>query len=317
MKQVPYNGAGDRERMLALAQAHPAGQPHVIDLPYRLCSWAFDNPGNIALWEDSGGRLLAWAVLQSPFRTVDYALHPAAPPQTFMSILSWVDFAARALLHTPYGRAAWFVAVPGENFDRRRMLESAGFAAQDAGEDAWSQVTLALDATSFLPPCPAKAGFHLRPLRGEGEAAAYTALHRAVFGSENMTESWRREAIRHPAYRPALDLVIEDADGNLAAFCVAWLAELPLTGGSWLSIPASERIVGQIEPIGVREDVRRHGLAWSVLAEAIRRLRAGGAETILVQTDNYRDRAFNFYRAAGFRVVEHISFYRHDYGPEA
>jgi ribosomal protein S18 acetylase RimI-like enzyme len=103
--------------------------------------------------------------------------------------------------------------------------------------------------------------------------------------------------------------VIEDGSDELVAFCVAWHAELPTEDGGCRSV------LGQIEPIGVREDGRRHGLAWSILAEAVRRLRALGAETILVQTDNYRDRAYHFYRAAGFQPVEWVTMYRKDYSP--
>jgi ribosomal protein S18 acetylase RimI-like enzyme len=297
--------------MLALARASPAGHVHVVDLPYRLCSWAFDNPANIGLWEGSDGRLLAWAVLQPPFWTLDYALHPAAPPETFANLLAWAAVAAQQLLDSPYGRPKWFIVVPEGEVERRRALEAAGFILQDEGEDTWSQVTLALEAVSELPPCPVKSGFTLRPLRGEDEAAAYAALHRAVFGSTNMTEGWRREVIRHPAYNPDLDLVIEDEAGELVAFCVAWVALLPPS-----SVSGRPSVLGQIEPIGVREDGRRHGLAWSILAEAIRRLRAAGAETILVQTDNYRDRAFAFYHAAGFGIIEHLAVYGREAGPE-
>jgi ribosomal protein S18 acetylase RimI-like enzyme len=73
-------------------------------------------------------------------------------------------------------------------------------------------------------------------------------------------------------------------------------------------------MVGHIEPIGVREDVRSRGLAWCILAEEVRRLRACGATQILVQTDNYRDRAYTFYQTAGFQIVENITMYRKDFG---
>ena len=334
MTPKPYSGDDDRARMLALAREHPAGHVHVIDLPYRLCSWAFDNPTNVGLWSDEDGRLLAWAVLQPPFWTVDYAVHPAAPPGAFAAMLAWIDRTALVLLDTPTGRPCWFVAV-GEGQDgRRRALEQAGFVCQDEGEDAWSQVALALDADVELPACPVKTGFHLRPLAGAAEAPAYVALHRAVFESANMTEEWRRAVLRHPAYNPALDLVVVDPAGELAAFCVGWLGDettdyRPQTTGDTYR-PAVEnqepphgwplsnrsRLVGQIEPLGVRADARQYGLAWSILAEMIRRLRRLGAGAILVQTDNTRDRAYAFYRAAGFRPVEHISLFRKDYAPE-
>lgn len=124
-----------------------------------------------------------------------------------------------------------------------------------------------------------------------------------------MTEGWRHKIIRHPAYEPELDLVVEAQSGKLAAFCIAWLMDQPIM------VDGRSSRVGQIEPIGVHEENRRHGLAWAILAETVRRLRRMGAETVLVQTDNYRDRAYSFYQVAGFRIVEHITLYRKDFAP--
>lgn len=303
----PYRGAEDGARMLALVHNRPAGHVHVVDLPYRLCSWAFDGPDNIGLWEDERGRLLAWAALQTPFWTIDYGIGRNAPRDTFAALLAWADGRARSLVQTRFGRPAWFVAVPEGFRDRRRALSLSGYAAQDIGDNAWIQVTLALDAATEMPPPETRAGYRLRTLRGEADVPAYVALHRAVFGSENMTAGWRRSVLAHPAYRPELDLVIEDTDGDLVAFCIAWMTTLTDSGKPPVTI-------GQIEPIGVREDSRRSGLAWAILSEAVRRLRGFGASMILVQTDLYRDRAYAFYTAAGFRPIECFTMYRKEFG---
>ena len=307
MHLTPYRGSDDRERMLALVRSHPAAHVHFVDLPYRLCSWSFDNPDNIGLWEDERGRLIAWAVLQTPFWVIDYGLHPDAPADTFATIINWADKMARGLLGSHNGRPAWFVPLLQGQETRWNALVKAGYAPQDTDDNAWSQVTLSLAAGIQFPPCPVKTGYRLRPLRGEAEALAYVDLHRKVFESTNMTEAWRREIIRHPAYRPELDLVIEGPDGELAAFCVAWIGERLSETGDRTSM------IGQIEPLGVREDCRQYGLSWSILAEAVRRLRQFGVENILVQTDNYRDRAYAFYQAAGFQVEEHITIFRKDF----
>ena len=47
--------------MAALAQAFPAENLHVVDLPYRLSSWALDDPDNVGLWLNEHGELRAWA----------------------------------------------------------------------------------------------------------------------------------------------------------------------------------------------------------------------------------------------------------------
>lgn len=303
----PYHDANDGERMLALVRDYPADHVHVVDLPYRLCSWAFNSPDTTGLWEDESGRLLAWAVLQTPFWTLDYGIGPDAPPDAFAALLAWADGRARALVHSRYGRPAWFVAVPDSATDRRHILNLSGYTTQNNGGNGWAQVTLAMDSDTELPSFIVRPDFRLRILRGEKDIPAYVALHRSVFRSENMTEGWRKAILAHPAYRPELDLVVEDAHGALVAFCVAWIATLPQGGGT-------ARIVGQIEPIGVREEARRSGLAWAILSEAARRLRKLGASTILVQTDLGRDRAYAFYRAAGFRIDERFALYRKKFG---
>lgn len=310
MIQATYKGDFDRERMVALVRAYPMGQNHVIDLPYRLCSWAIEDSRNISLWVDSEHNLLAWAVMQGPFWAIDYALHPAAPIDALTTILNWAEGRARESIGTTYGRPSWFIFVPSGYAERISLIEAAGFSALNNSEDTWTQVTLALDAYTNLPPCPAKRGFRLRTSRGQEEIPDIVALHREVFGTTNMTEAWRTRIIDHPAYQPELDLVVENASGDLVAFCLAWIAHLPRQG------VGAEQIIGQIEPIGVREDVRRDGVAWVILAEALRRLRALGAGEILVKTDNYRDRAYAFYHGAGFRIIENITIFRKDYEME-
>lgn len=303
----PYHGAKDGERMLALVRDHPANHVHVVDLPYRLCSWALNNPDTTGLWEDENGRLLAWAVLQTPFWTLDYGIGPDAPPDALAALLAWADGRARALVGSHFGHPAWFVAVPDTATDRRQILNLSGYTIPDTGDNGWTQVTLAMDPETEIPSFVIRPGFRLRLLRGEEDVPAYVALHRSVFRSENMTEGWRKAILAHPAYRPELDLVIEDARGALAAFCIAWIATLPQGEGP-------TQTVGQIEPIGVREEARRSGLAWVILSEAVRRLRGLGASTILVQTDLERDRAYAFYQAAGFRLAERIAMYRKKFG---
>lgn len=301
MNPTPFRGANDVARMLALAREHPDAAIHVIDLPYRLCSWALDNPDNVALWEDAAGRLLAWAVLQTPFWKLDYVLRPDAPPDTHRVILEWAGRQATQLLDTPYGRPAWFTPVREEWSDRRGALNAAGWASQESGEDAWTEVIFRLDTDTPVPLCKPRSGFTVRSLRGAAEVPAYVALHRAVFESANMTEPWRAATLRQPDYRPCLDLVVEGPDGELAAFCVLWRGAV---GGV---------VAGQIEPLGVSAVARRTGAAWAIATEGIRRLRAQGVDHIEVHTDNYRDNAYAFYQALGFRVTSGLLIYRKDF----
>ncbi len=304
IRMRPYAGQADQRRMTDLAHAHPAGNIHIADLPYRFSSWAFDDPGNIGLWEDGAGRLLAWAVLQPPFWAIDYADHPDVREYGIHPmILTWAIARAQAGAGTPGGRPAWFVSVRADQTDRQGDLERAGFVRQAD----WSQVFMARSAAEPVPPAVLPEGFVVRPLAGLSEVEAYAELHRAAFGSPNMTAAWRARTLEQPEYLPDLDLVIAAPDGQLVAFCVGWL-DHHAPGGA---------VLGQVEPLGVHPDFQGQGLGRAVLLEGLRRLQAHGATLLTVETDTYRDAAFSLYQSAGFRVAYDIWVYRRDFTARA
>lgn len=101
--QREFSGEADLQVMAALARAFPTDHLHVVDLPYRFSSWAFDDPGNVALWVNPEGRLLGWAVMQAPFWTIDYACRPDANKNLHRQVLGWADSRARGILGTPSG----------------------------------------------------------------------------------------------------------------------------------------------------------------------------------------------------------------------
>jgi ribosomal protein S18 acetylase RimI-like enzyme len=279
----PYAGAADLERIMRLVFAYPERGVHVADMPYRLSSWSLDDAQNARLWEDEGGRLLAFAIVQEPFLTLDYLLTPAAQDAGIEAqAFAWAAERGQVVA-TKQGRTfplyAW---LPEDDAGRRALLGAHGFARSD-----WEQLHLArsLDEPVETPAPP--AGFTLRQLHGN-EVAGYVALHRAAFGSRNMSQEWRDRTLRLPQYLPALDLVAEAPGGRLAAFCVCWLH--------------AEGRAGHVEPLGVHPDFQRLGLGRAVLLEGLRRMQAHGATTAGVHTDGWRDPARRLYEGAGFQV---------------
>jgi ribosomal protein S18 acetylase RimI-like enzyme len=65
--------------------------------------------------------------------------------------------------------------------------------------------------------------------------------------------------------------------------------------------------------LGVHPDFQRQGLGRAILAAALRRLQAHGAQDVYVETDNTRDAALLLYESAGFRVQREVLVYRKDY----
>jgi ribosomal protein S18 acetylase RimI-like enzyme len=316
--QRAYAGEIDKAEMSALAHHSPSDHSlsdhswdvhlHPIDLPYRLSSWAFDYPENVGLWVNEvneSQQLIAWAVLQSPFWTIDYAWHPAlAPADIHSTILDWADVKARQALNTPAGRPAWFVNVLASQTKRIANLERAGFANQaNVDENPLSTVRLRRDAHHPIQVSILPEGFVIRPLAGAAEVDAYVELHQSVFESKNMTREWRQRIIQRPQYIPELDLVVVAPDGRLAAFCICWFDNKGFEG----------RPSGEIEPLGVDKVFRKLGLGKAILAEGIRRLHAQGAEQVYVETENFRNAALNLYESSGFAVQETIYVFRKDY----
>jgi len=308
IRQRAFSEENDFRAMEALARATRPSNLHVTDLPYRFSSWPQENPENIRLWSDSNGRLVAWGMLEIPHEALDLACLPEMEPELLSQILAWADERSRQHPEiiprgTPKDGQCWFVNVFSDQSVRIRTLEAAGFACQaNVGEYSWSKVFMQRPADLPVKDYRIPPGFVVRPLAGESELEAYVDLHQATFRSTVMSVAWRRRILNHPAYNPDLDLVVAAPDGRLNAFCICWLD----------NITGSE-IIGQIEPLGCHPDFRCYALGRLALAEGLRRLQAHGASQIYVETDSWRNTAFQIYESLGFQVSKDVLVYRKDY----
>ena len=302
--QRSFSTEQDKYLMSALARQYSGNNLHVVDLPYRFSSWAFDDPENIRLWCDADQQLVAWAVLQPPFWTIDYVCAPEQESRLHHEILLWADQRISSTKNTPYERPAWFVMAFSGQDNRIHDLENAGFKCQsDVGDDSWSKVLMCRSSqTPIKVYKPRTGGFIVRSLSGENEVQNYVELHRSVFESKNMTVEWRTHVLQHPDYIPELDIVIESPEGDLVAFCICWYDKNSRTG--------------HIEPLGCHKDFRQYALGRVALSEGLGRLQALGAQNIFVETDNYRNTAFRLYESFGFEVIQNILVYRKDYDSE-
>ncbi len=111
--------------MSALVCRFPEENLHLADLPYRFSSWAFDDPANINLWFTEHGEFLAWAALQAPFWTIDYAFDPGARLDLHRLILEWAGERARRAAGSVHGRPSWYVMAFAGQTDRIHDLETA------------------------------------------------------------------------------------------------------------------------------------------------------------------------------------------------
>ncbi len=142
----------------------------------------------------------------------------------------------------------------------------------------------------YLPP-----GFIIRPLAGEQEIDAYVDLHRKAFGTTQMTIEFRRSIMSSPGYDPQLDLVVQNSDGCLAAFCVCQINESENT--------LSEKKSGWTDPIGVHPDFRNLGLAKALIYEGLIRLRSCGMDHASLGTSSDNLAMINLAKTTGFLVT--------------
>lgn len=125
-------------------------------------------------------------------------------------------------------------------------------------------------------------------------ALPYPPGHRPVVApgaTSSFTEAMYERVRSTWLYDPGLDLVAEASDGTLAASCIGWFD--PATG------------VTEIEPLGVRPEHRRRGLAGALCLEVAARTAGRGGTSVFINTGpraQYPAPA-GAYMKVGFKVI--------------
>lgn len=262
----PFRGEADMPCILDLVDSMPLTCPHVIDLPWRLSSPAINEGRDAAFWQDSGGQVVGFTAWQYYWAALDFFILPGPQqPDVEVDLFAWADGRFRERDEERGQPLPYWVEFQDDDQARRQLVEERGFL-----HDEGDRCVLLQHALADLAPVPTlPTGFMLRPLAGAQEAAAYAEVHRAAFESTSMTPEWRARTIRMPQYRSELELVVTAPDGSLAGFCIGWL------------VP--ERRVAQIEPIGVHPRFQRLGLGRILLLEMLRRFKAQGASSAIIE----------------------------------
>jgi ribosomal protein S18 acetylase RimI-like enzyme len=99
-----------------------------------------------------------------------------------------------------------------------------------------------------------------------------------------MTNAWRKRTLRHPAYRPEIDLVVTSPEGRLVGFCICWI---------WDEI-------GQIEPLGIHPDYQGLGLGRALEYSALQALQNQGTRYAHVDHVSLNEKAIELSLKTGF-----------------
>jgi ribosomal protein S18 acetylase RimI-like enzyme len=183
-----------------------------------------------------------------------------------------------------------------ENAARIALLQRLDFVQQPQ-----RTVHLGRDLREPIPEPRMPEGYTVRHAAGEDEVEALVALHRAAFGTRNLTVEGRLSWMRAPEYDPELDLVAVAPDGRLATyvFCAISREENTLTG----------RNDGYTDPVGTHPDHQRRGLARALLLMGLRLLKERGADTVGISTGDRNTGMLGAARSVGYREESTTVFF--------
>ena len=225
----------------------------------------------IRVWKD-GDRTVAWSWLKEDRGLLEFDVR--------RDRLDLLD----EILADPDARTA--VAFEDDQ-EMRAALERNGFNEPgDTNVNRQGPIMhfLARDLPEPPEQAPLPDGFRCRTVEPD-DLAERVAIHRDVWAPSRVTETSFAMVQASWPYRASLDCVVDAPDGRFAAYCLIW--------------PDDENRVGELEPVGVREEFRRRGLGAAVCTFALRRLyEEGGREAIVYCVT---DAACGLYESIGFR----------------
>jgi ribosomal protein S18 acetylase RimI-like enzyme len=228
---------------------------------------------NTRLWLDADDRLVAFALVDHYDNLVFEADWRRADDWLEGEIIAWGLACVQRGKPADGFPCSLDASCREDDLSRVALLERNHFIRQELRS---LHFTRPLAEPIALPVLP--EGFSLRPVDGAVETQAWVALHRAAFGTENMTEEERLAMTQSPDYDPVLDLVAVAPDGRLAGYCSCSFNRS--------ENQAAGRSVGYADPVAVHPDFQRLGLAKALLLAGLHALKQHGIETAALGTSS-------------------------------
>lgn len=287
-----YAGAADLQAMIDLLIAvrpteRITDSPNVVDLRELLSRSTIQ--ANTCLWEDADGQLVGFAFVDAYNNLRLEIASQATSGEIESQMVAWgVECVRRAWRE--YGEPVTLDAsCCDDDTERIALLERHGFVLQPLRT---LHMIRLLDEPIPAPQLP--EGFVVRHVAGEHEVELLVALHRAAFGTENLTVEDRLSWMRVPEYDPELDLVAVAPNGTFAAYCMCSISEEEnaLTG----------RYEGYTDPVATHPAFQRRGLARALLLTGCRLLKQRGVETAVLGTSSENVALQRVAKSVGFRV---------------
>ncbi|GAA2488757.1 GNAT family N-acetyltransferase [Terrabacter carboxydivorans] len=282
LRRRDFGGPDDLRAMQDLASRlwSPSCRFHPGQLAWNHCSRpvdpdTLDEGEAVALWTD-GTEVVGFGWAEAP-DWLELQVDPSRP-DVVAEVLDWFEEVSDA-------EAQSVLVMEGDIAEQ--ALAAAGFAPEP-DEPFFTHNSLDL---VDLPPVPAIPGYRFRHVE-QHEARERAAVHAASWsdvGPSRVDERAYRQVMDAWPYRPDLDWVAVDGDGEMVASALVWLDEA--------------RGAGLVEPVGCVPAHRGRGLAGAVTLAALHRLaEVGGAVAqVSPRGDDGYPGPQRLYRSMGFR----------------
>ncbi|HEX2623281.1 MAG TPA: GNAT family N-acetyltransferase [Phototrophicaceae bacterium] len=303
----PFQGLADLNRILQVVgewnattdfcgYAHPGDIRHFVTNTTR----SRDAARHLFVHEGDDGEILAVIELYPPrFRGFNLLVHPAHRGTDLEAgLIAWAEAQIIALM-TAEGIDLTSVGSDVMDCDpvRAELLLNQGY--QPDAQPFFSGTT-----RSLLDPIPDSVlpdGFTIRNVAGEHEAEALGVVHSSAFNS-NWKPGEYLTVMQAPGFQIDHELIVVSSYGDYAAFLIYWVD------------PVSRS--GLFEPVGCHQDFQRRGLTKALMYEGMRRMKAEGAVTAIVNHEYENASAIALYASVGFTRKYTITDYRKTLKPE-
>lgn len=178
-------------------------------------------------------------------------------------------------------------AFSSDNIWQIVLLERTGFI-----QASRRTLSYARSLDEPIAPYPFPPGFQLRTVNGETEIENLVALHRAAFGTDNMTVAQRLAIMQAPDYEPELDLVAVTTEGELAAFCICSIE----TG-------KDGKKVGYTDPVGTHPRYQQRGLGKAIVTAGLQLLQVRGTAVAKLGTSSINEPMQRLAESLGFVCI--------------
>ncbi len=246
--------------------------------------------GEVGIWEQNG-RIIS-VIHSEGERNGEVFFQVGAedlPEELYRAMFS---FAGEHLGIDQNSSRYYALRIPAGNATACKAAADCGFINSGKLETT-SMLTLGKEAIDHPPVLPPKLGLVSAVNRPDHEG--WAEAHARAFGyhgHKNLpgAAAHRDLSMLATDYRPDLDIRVITPNGQIAAFCIAWLDRT--------------NSIGILEPVGTIPAYRRLGLGRAVIQEAARRLEELGATHLLVGSDQPFYARLGFTPAARYELWE-------------